>query len=276
MRNIRFWIVLAAVIAVFVLLGWWLHARQIQSQAKPLPSPATPASVAQPTILPPQAEKPSQPRTANRETETVRDLPVIWVQPDTVLAKVGVVAITLKDLTAVNLAVSTGQSFRADAYDRLLDKAIEREVIFQGAKARGVELTDAQKNDLENIRLSALARGSAAYTAPGYEAEAQAAFEVQDRSAQMLQNVLLNESGPPVQQITPAEIQAYYEAHQSEFAELPKNPEARAKVWQGIESEIQSRLIPEVYRNYEKKRQTLLDELQADIVIEKPASAGAP
>lgn len=272
MKNIRSWVVLIAAIAVFALAGWWLRARQAQSQAKPRPAQTAPAAVARPAVPPASAEKPSPPPTSVRKKETVQDLPMIMVQPDTVLAKVGGAAITLKDL----VAASSGQSFRADAYDRLLDKAIEREVIFQGAKARGATLTDAQKNDLENIRMSALARGSAAYTVPGYAAEAQAAFEVQDRSAQMLQNVLLNESGPPVEQITSGQIQAYYEAHASEFGNLPKDPEARAKVWQGIESEIQSRLIPEIYRNYEKKRQALLEELKAEIAIEKLVAAGTP
>ena len=272
MRNNRTWVVMIAVLAVVVLGGWWLSARQAPQGAKIVAAPPASESGILPPVSPAPQPPPPPPATKSPARESAPPMRELFIAPDTVLAQVNDTNLTLKDLRAVNPA-STGQIFRADAYAHFLTKAIEREVTFQGAKARGVELTDTQKQDLEGIRAAALARGKAPYAAPGYDAEAQAAFEVRDRTAQMLQNVMLNESGTPSQYVTPQQVQDYYAQHQAEFDALPKNPEARAKAWQLLETEIRARLIPDVYREHEHKRQNLLTELKAGLTIEQFVAA---
>lgn len=276
MKKSRSGIGIVAVLLVVAIGGWWMSARRAQNGGGIVAAPSTseseslpPAAPVSPSAVPAQKQKSIAPPPAAMLPPEESDSPRkdLFIAPDRVLAKVNDTSLTLKDLLPLNPA-STGQTLRAEAYAHLLAKAIEREVTFRGAKSRGAELSDSQKLDLENIRQAALARGTPPYAAPGYDAEAQAEFEVRDRTAQMLQNVLLNESAPPSQLISAQQIQEHYERHRAEFPPLPESAEARDKAWKAIETEIRSRLIPDVYREHERKRQLLMAELKAGVVIE--------
>jgi hypothetical protein len=280
MKSLK-WLLLAVAVIVGLAAAAAYKSKLQKSEMEPLPPPEAPTTTtsvelqtAEPAPTPEVTT--SAPQAAPQQTEPppkANSLPMVTVRPDTVLATVNGTALALGDLMAINPAVVTQKSIRADAYSHLLDLAIERELTFQTAKARGVELDDLQKQNLEEIRAAALSRAHAPYMPADYDAEAQAAFEVRVGTVQMLQNTLLGEAGPPAQYVTPAQVQEYYEAHQSEFDPLPRNAAAREKAWLPIETGIRNQLISKVYIQHEKNRRQLLEELRAAATIEQLVGA---
>lgn len=194
-------------------------------------------------------------------------LPMVAVDAEMALATVNGSPLRLGDLMVIH-AAGAPPSLRADVFEDLLNRAIGRELTFQTAKARGIELDEAQKQEVERIHAEALARAKAPYTLPGYDAEAQAAFESRDRTAQLLQNTMLGKTGQPSQHITPEQIQFYYAEHQAEFEMLPEDPAKRDQAWLTIETEIRDRLVRAVFIQNEQQRRELLAEFQAAAVIE--------
>ncbi|MCU0781875.1 MAG: SurA N-terminal domain-containing protein [Akkermansiaceae bacterium] len=221
-------------------------------------------------------ESPAGPTEPVTAAPAPADLAMIPVGTTTPLAKVNGVEITLKDLMPLNAAAATPQDLRADAFAQLLGLAIEREIIFQAAQAQGVELTDEHRQSLEEVRSAALARANAPYVLPGYDAEAQAAFEVRAESARMLEDVLLGASPIVYRPASPEDVETYYESHKAEFGKLPKNPAAREQAWQAIVAEIRSRLAYASSTEREQRRNQLLEELKAQAAIERLAPGSIP
>lgn len=229
----------------------------------PEPAPATPV---------PEPVPETQPAEAFSD---VPPLPMVAMDAETILATVNGVAIHREDLMAVSPEKAAGTSLRADALENLLNIAIERELTFQAAQTRGLGLDEAQRQEIEQIRAEALARADAPFTLPGYDAGVQAAFEVRDRTAQLLQNAMLGVTGTPSQAVTAEQVQVYYEEHQAEFGKLPQAAAAREQAWLAIETEIRSRLQSAIYIQHERQRRELLDALAQEAVIERRVAPSA-
>ena len=104
------------------------------SVAKPKPAAATRVH----TVV---SQEPEQP------VETVR------IPAAKTLAKVNHALITLKDLAPLGQASSNAEKLMsAEMYRALLDRAIERELTFQAARAKGIELTEEQQRQREQVR----------------------------------------------------------------------------------------------------------------------------
>jgi hypothetical protein len=224
-------------------------------------------AVEQPDSIPQGGE--SADSQMERQTIPSDPLESVELQPDVALAEVNGVTLTLKDLISVNRSESAAQTMRSDAYNHLLAKAIERQVIFQAAEAQGLELDEAQKHELETILDAAFERAGEPYVPAGYDAQAQGEFEIQVRTAELLLDLLLNEPGPPSQYVTPERVQEYYAEHQAEFDKLPEDPAARSQAWPPIEAEIRDRLTSEVFVQHERKRRQLLEVLKSEGTIEQ-------
>ena len=77
----------------------------------------------------------------------------VRVRADEVLATVNGTNLTLKDLTPVKPESRLEErTMGLDMYQMLLKRAVERELAFQFAQARGVTLTGAQQRSLRSLR----------------------------------------------------------------------------------------------------------------------------
>src|SRR5262249_35621053 len=80
---------------------------------------------------------------------------VVRVHADQVLATVNGVAISLKDLAPLDTAQgATDQLMSPEMYEFLLNRAIDREVTIQTARAQGLELSAEQRQQLDQMRAS--------------------------------------------------------------------------------------------------------------------------
>ena len=157
-----------------------------------------------------------------------------------VLAEVNGVAIRLADL----MAIEPGERERVldpVTLRFLLDRAIERELVAQAARAAKIELTDEQRAAL------AARRAQLAERAPGTIAaitatDAGIAFAIRDAEGLMLRGDLVAASGAPSPHVEPADVDAYYREHQRELPALPADPAARAVAWRTIDGTIRERL----------------------------------
>lgn len=187
------------------------------------------------------------------------------LRPDQVLAQVNGVAIGPADL--VPAGPGGERIMDPDMYRFLLDRAIDRELVFQAAATHNVSLTAQQKVQLE------AARTALEVTEPDVVKELtrtpeQVEFELRDTAGLMLQTDLVAQAGPsPV--VSPEEVHEYYEAHRSEFAALPEDPAARQDAWQRIEVEIRQRLGPETQATYQEAVRRYLDQLRLGAEIAK-------
>ena len=280
MKTVK-WLLIAAVV-----MGGLGVAVAYKSRLQK-PTPEAPAPAEQPVTQPEPAPAPvAQALAAARTAAAVQPnpvepppdeprLPMVDWAPGKPLAIVNGVAILPGDLMAIS-ADAASVSLRSDAFQELLKRAVERELTFQTARARGVVLQPEQQADVERVRAEALARAGAPYTLPGYNAEAQAAFEAREREAQLLLNLLLGETGSPAAPATDEQIQQYYAAHAGEFSPLPRKAEAREQAWLLVESDIRAKLAAAAQSHNDEKRQRLFAELESQANVEYLIAPGNP
>jgi hypothetical protein len=166
-----------------------------------------------------------------------------------VLARVNDVAIVGSDLVPWRERDGE-QSLSRPMFVFLLDRAIERELVTQAARARDITLTDEQSRQLEQLK--------ATHCDP-----AQAAFDVRDTTGKLLLAALAAKAGVPSPFAGPADVEAYYREHQDELGALPDDPAAHAQAWQRIEIDIRRTLSQERQAAYQERVQRLIGELKA-------------
>ncbi len=202
--------------------------------------------------------------------------PYLKIQPGEVLATVNGVQITLKDLIALGGAqANTPQTMSPEMYKFLLDLAIEREVTFQTAKSQGVELTEEQKQQIDQLREQMMAaevdetEGKVvAHLNRTGSLDDQIAFDVKDATSHLLQNTLMTKNGAPSPYVTEALVQAYYQNHFQDYSALPTDPVARDEAWQKIDVEIRQKLAPIVQQEYAQRLKAYLDQLRASANVQ--------
>jgi hypothetical protein len=193
---------------------------------------------------------------------------LIRVPVDQVLATVNGVALTLKDLQPVSSPGPAGgseQTLSPERYDFLLQRAIERELTVQAARASGVELSESQKHQLARFQ------ADRTQPEPGVIRQltrntAQTEFELRDAAALMLQNSLLARQGVSAH-VTPERVEEYYRAHQAEYGELPADARAREDAWAKIDFQVRQLLAPTFQNEYQNQRRVFLDKLKAEAQI---------
>jgi hypothetical protein len=280
-HNLLLGAVVLGIVVIGVIWATKRHAGPVQTAQEP-PGPGGVAPSPVPAIPTPAEEL----YTAPPRLETVvpqeggEPLTVVRVRPDQVLATVNNIPITLKDLMVVGTAQDGAeQSMSPDVYEFLLNRAIERELTFQAARAQGIRLTEEQQRQLDQIGTSKFAGdieddGSpvAHLNVPG-TAEQRRAFEVRDATAFLLQASLLAKAGVASPHVTSAQVEQYYRQHIAEYGQLPADAERRWTAWQQIDLAIRQRLARQVQQEYDEAVRELLDQLRANASVQvTPAS----
>lgn len=188
---------------------------------------------------------------------------VLRIRPDAVLAAVNGHSLTAQDVLppgSSNRPVSLG------VCEYFLKRAVDRELIFQTAKAQGVQLDDSQKQQLNNFKTMRV------QPEPGLVRDlnggaAEMMFELQDAEAFMLQSSLLEKSGASPN-VTAEQVLAYYQQHASDFDDLPTGGSARREVWGNIEVEIRHVLAPVVRSGFQEQLAGYMNQLRAGADIQ--------
>jgi len=181
------------------------------------------------------------------------------------LAKVNDVIITLKDLAP---GESAEKVMSSEMYHSLLEQAIERELTFQAARAKGIELSEEQQQQREQVRAALLARhsqedGKVAHLNLSGTIEDQIQFELRDATSQLLLSSLLAMAGAPSPYVTEGQVQEYYLSHLDLYGALPASEAQRASAWQRIDYEIRQKLAPTVQTEYAEGVRHYFEQLKA-------------
>jgi hypothetical protein len=259
------WLVIAVLAITGVTLSLRFHRRTAEPQPVVAPEPGS--NKAKPVELL-SAGKTNT--TAQAQTNRVYRL-----RADRVLATVNGIPLTLRDL--VPLSSTNGeQEIAPEAYQYFLDRAINRELIIQTAKAQGVTLTDAQGEQLARTRMAR------EQSEPGLVGKltvnaAQIEFESRDAAAFMLQTSLMARMGASPN-VMPEQVETFYRDHIAEFGELPADAAERQAAWQRIDIQIREQLANQTRSQYNKQLQQYMDALRqgARITMTPPLAATAP
>jgi hypothetical protein len=166
-----------------------------------------------------------------------------------VLARVNGTPITGDDLASFTTSSGADQELALPTLSFLLQRAIERELTLQAARAQGVELTQEQKGRVARLRQE------------GRGGPAQVDFDARDLEGQFLLASLAQKAGVPPPFASAKDVEQYYESHRDQYDELPLAPAARAAAWLRIEIEIRQTLATERQAAYQEKVRELVGEL---------------
>lgn len=252
-------LVLVAIVVLDIGSGRQLPER---SEHKVAQNSARLVRAAEPEPVNDAAPVPESVQQVSAVSEIGRPSPnVVRVKPDRVLAIVNGRNIQLKDLMPMP-AGKTGkeQVFELGMYEHLLNRAVEREIAFQAARAQGVELTEVQRQQLEEARARSETKEQGVFDNLHYSL-ANVEFQERDFSALLLRTTLAEKAGVPSPYVTPALVEDYYQQHQAEYGQLPVDPEQRQSAWEKIDGEIRRKLAKQVRAVHEENFKQFVENI---------------
>lgn len=188
------------------------------------------------------------------------------LHPDEVLASVNNHQIRLQDLFPLDKSGRQREyRLQAENVRYLLRRAIDRELVFQLAEKRGLQLNVSQDQQLS------------AFTAARHQmepggiarlngSEAETEFELRDAKAFMLQTALMASLGDSPN-VTEQQVSDYFQEHRSDFANQFDNAEPNQQQWQQIQFQIRQSLAPVVRSNYNQELAAFMSQAEADAQI---------
>jgi hypothetical protein len=185
------------------------------------------------------------------------------ISPDTIMASVNGHALA----AAVVLPPgSFNEPVSLDVYKYFLQRAVDRELIFQTAKAQGLALDGSQRQQMLDFETTREQHG------PGFVRDLnggadEVSFEMRDAEAFMLQTSLLEKSGASPN-VTSQQVMNYYQQHSSEFGELPADEPARQEVWNNIDYQIRQTLAHSVRSDFQIELADYMRRLETEANIQ--------
>lgn len=184
-----------------------------------------------------------------------------------IVATVNGVTIDGKDLSPFSPdRLDAERSMSPEMYEDRLAKAITRELTMQAARSEGVELTEANLEQIERLRASR--QHDDAVVDPIGDQDAIIEFEAKQAEAHLLEKSLLEKQGVAPPYVDEGLVQAYYEDNMADYGALPDDPAERVTAWQKIALKIRKDLAPIVQADYQGEREAYLDGLEAEADIE--------
>jgi len=177
----------------------------------------------------------------------------IRLQRKQVLAYVNGSAVTAADLFPWRAAA--GEEWRdvpPPTLVFLLERAIQRELVRQAARAQGVALSSEEERQLDELS-----------KARGMRDEEEVEFDVRDRRGEFLLAALAIKAGVPSPFASEKDVESYYYDHAEAFGHLPAYSQARAAAWARIEASIRQTLATERQNTYRDRVDELIRQLKA-------------
>lgn len=191
---------------------------------------------------------------------------LLHLRRDQVLATVNGHAVTPADLLPLGTNDRRSElEVSALELKFLLKRAVDRELIFQTAQDRGVSLNDAEYKQLATLT-SLRNQPEPGGIARLNGGDAQRNLELQDAQAYMLQTDLMAAQGASPN-VTEDQVTAYYQAHLSEYGELPADPSARTQAWAKIDFSIREQLAPSIRSGYNDQLAAYMAQVEASASI---------
>ena len=185
------------------------------------------------------------------------------INPDTLLGLVNGHALTAANVLPPG---SFNQPVSLNVCQYFLQRAIDRELILQTAKAQGLALDTSQRQQMVDFQTTREQHG------PGLVRDlnggaAEVSFEMRDAEAFMLQTSLMEKLGASPN-VTAQQVQAYYREHASQFGELPADESGRKDVWSTIDYQIRQILAANVRSDFQQKLANYMNHLKTAANIE--------
>ena len=194
---------------------------------------------------------------------------VLMIQPDQVLATVNGHQITGQDaipLTGTNQPTEIS----SNTLNFYLHRAVDRELIFEAAQKKGIVLDDSQNHQIANMQAMRDQRE------PGEIAKLNndpggRRLETLDAEAFSLQTAIMAAQGSSPN-VTDSQVQDYFQQHQSDFANLPADPNARDQAWQKVAFQIRSQLAASTRAKYNSDLAAYMQKMEseAEVVFDTP------
>jgi hypothetical protein len=165
--------------------------------------------------------------------------PILRLRLEDVLATVNGHKISVRDAVPHS---GTNQEVEISSRELkfFLNRAVDRELIFEAAQKQQISLDESQNQQLANLQ-SARNQSEPGVIAKLNDDAAGRELEALDAKAFMLQTALMAARGASPN-VTEDQVQAYYQQHQSEFDSLPADPNTRRQAWQQLAFQIRTRL----------------------------------
>ena len=207
---------------------------------------APPLAVRPAAVVPADGVAPAEPPPGEDRSESVT------VERGDTIATVNGVAITGADLIAFRAGDGDEQVMTPAMYEFMTTRAIQRELTLQAAKARKLELTAAQRAELEQVRKNAEERG--------VTDAAQLAFEEDEARAQLLLRSMVEAEGGSPLLADDAAVDRYLEDHAADYSAAGNDPAAQ----QQLRVDIRQKLYGELAAKYDERLRALLARLERE------------
>lgn len=183
---------------------------------------------------------------------------VLRMAPDTVLASVNGHILTAKDVFPPG---SSDQNISSEVCEYFRQRAVDRELIFETAKAQNIGINESQQQQFANLQRIRQQQG------PGLVRDLSGvtenlSFELLDDQAFMLQASLMQKMGASPN-VTSQQVADYYKQHTSEFGELPAEESARQEAWSEIDFKIRQTLAFNVRTDFQRKLADYMKQIHA-------------
>jgi hypothetical protein len=183
--------------------------------------------------------------------------------PDAVLASVNGHTLTAGTVLPPG---STNQSVSLDVCEYYRQRAVDRELIFQTAKAQEIGLNESQQQQLANLQRQRQQSGPDLVRNLTGESDSLS-FELLDDQAFMLQTSLLEKSGSSPN-VNSQQVSDYYHQHISEFGELPADELSRQEAWGRIDFKIRQTLAFSVRSDFQRKLADYMKRIETEANIQ--------
>ncbi len=197
--------------------------------------------------------------------------PALNINPNTVLASVNGHALTAQEILPPGYS---NQPVSLEACKYFVQRAIDRELILQAAKAQGLALDDSQHQQMLDFETTREQHGPDLVRSLN-DSAAEIVFEMRDAEAFMLQTSLLQRAGASPN-VTSQQVLNYYQQHASEFGELPADGFARQEAWDKIDYYIRQTLASKERSDFQTKLTDYMNRLKSDSNIELTPLASLP
>ena len=185
------------------------------------------------------------------------------ISPETLLGSVNGHVLTAAEVLPPG---SFAQPVSLNVCQYFLQRAVDRELILQTAKAQGLALDASQRQQMVDFQTTREQHG------PGLVRDlnggnAEVSFEMRDAEAFMLQTSLMEKLGASPN-VSAQQVEAYYREHASQFGELPADESGRKELWSKIDYQIRQLLAANVRTDFQQKLADYMNHLKTAANIE--------